>query len=562
MTRLPFARLTFFLLLLQTSCSQEAVEYRPDSEAGILAAHFEVELGGVVDVQQAAFAPWTGEEPWAEDVPEILQDRRPSLRVSTPSRIRLKLPASKQVRQLRTAVYCPKREKDLPIRAEVFWEDDAGLQSLGKVDLTSEANAWQDLVVEVPATGGDLIFSTRVSSPGLAERATAAVDWAKPWLQTEARGDAPDILLITLDTMRFDALKHAPYLSNLMGRGESWSRAYSPSNWTLPAYASLMTGLAPEEHGCGRGPFAPEATGSEEDRSFRQLGDSPTLAEALSLAGYATCMLHQNPLLEPWSGLDRGFDRYVRTADRAQAHRRYALEWWGGEMQRPKFLALHYMAPHLPYLPPDSYREGLASNPLEGMSVEDFFGEDRTPDERKEFFQLSAPEQDAVRAWYAAEVRAMDAAIGDLARELRRYSRELWILVHADHGEEHWDAGSFEHGHGFEDCIIHVPLAMVRMPHGPTGSHADPVPAHHLGTYLLEELGIEHALPPSALGSSPDADRRVRSSMPLYRSPTGGRLWDPAEGAWMDLPFDGSGSHGQPGVLDPQTIRHLAEMGY
>jgi len=121
---------------------------------------------------------------------------------------------------------------------------------------------------------------------------------------------------VSIDTLRQDALTDMPYLRGLMAEGWRWKEAYAPSNWTLPAMASLFTGLPAEEHGCGRGPFTTEATGVAEDRAFRALRGHPTVASFLAAQGYATAMWHQNPFLEAWSGLASGFSRYVRCADR------------------------------------------------------------------------------------------------------------------------------------------------------------------------------------------------------------------------------------------------------
>lgn len=73
----------------------------------------------------------------------------------------------------------------------------------------------------------------------------------------EQRTDsATNLLLITLDTVRADhlgaygyAAAQTPALDGLAARGTLFEDAYSPAPMTLPAHATLMTGLLPPEHG-------------------------------------------------------------------------------------------------------------------------------------------------------------------------------------------------------------------------------------------------------------------------------------------------------------------------
>ncbi|HET9425937.1 MAG TPA: alkaline phosphatase family protein, partial [Gemmatimonadaceae bacterium] len=61
---------------------------------------------------------------------------------------------------------------------------------------------------------------------------------------------APDVVLITLDTTRADAIgKNTPNLSALAAGAIRYTRAITPAPLTLPAHASMLTGLEPPEHG-------------------------------------------------------------------------------------------------------------------------------------------------------------------------------------------------------------------------------------------------------------------------------------------------------------------------
>ena len=67
---------------------------------------------------------------------------------------------------------------------------------------------------------------------------------------------------------------------------------------------------------------------------------------------------------------------------------------------------------------------------------------------------------DYVRSLYDEEILDTDAAFGQLLRALEK--RERWdntvLIITADHGEEFWDHGEFEHGHTLRSVVTQVPL--------------------------------------------------------------------------------------------------------
>ncbi|MGB0952384.1 MAG: sulfatase-like hydrolase/transferase [Planctomycetota bacterium] len=498
---------------------------------------------------------WYGKPAWSVDAPDLLGDTRASILCNTPAQFRIHLPASSQARRLTTAVRRAQVEKSGAIRCAVFWQSDAGLRELQAVVLPNGEDAWMEFRCDLPEEAGELIFTQLLEAPGLAEKPAGHVSWQEPMLQpiSSTMEGQPDVLLLSIDTLRADALEHMPYLQCLMAEGTSWSQAYAPSNWTLPSMASLFTGLSPAGHGCGRGPFAAEASGKAETRDFRGLGNAPTLAEAFLAHGYATAMFHQNPFLENWTGMQRGFLRYARSADRVAAQSASSLEWWAQNQGQARFLSLHFMAPHLPNGEVEA---------LDALHPEDFFSLDVTPDRRREFFDLAEADREAVRAAYRAAAMELDAELARLLPELKQASRDWRVVLYVDHGEEHWESGGFEHGFSFDDAVVRVPIAYL----GSTNTEAKVidtmVPAHHIGTYLLEQLEMEYGLPSSALGSATDADHTVQTAYPLYRNDSGGRRWDAKAGSWVTLPFTGKGSPGRPAEIDPWTAQRLAELGY
>jgi hypothetical protein len=109
-----------------------------------------------------------------------------------------------------------------------------------------------------------------------------------------------DILLIVADSLRYDSVHSGPIgLPYLERWSETWSAARAAGCWTLPATASLFTGLLPHEHGA-----------TAQSRRLRP--DVPTLAERLKTVGYSTHQITANIATTEIFGLERGFDEVVR----------------------------------------------------------------------------------------------------------------------------------------------------------------------------------------------------------------------------------------------------------
>ena len=106
-------------------------------------------------------------------------------------------------------------------------------------------------------------------------------------------------------------------LNELRDEAVRFERAASVAPWTLPAHASLFTGLYPWQHGThGRG-------------ALELTRDQPVLAELLRSLGYRTLCLSANAFLGPESGLIRGFDQAHVASWRAPYFRWRSLDRGG-----------------------------------------------------------------------------------------------------------------------------------------------------------------------------------------------------------------------------------------
>jgi arylsulfatase A-like enzyme len=141
-----------------------------------------------------------------------------------------------------------------------------------------------------------------------------------------ATPEAPNVLLVVLDTLRWDhvgaygAERPTPWLDSFAARATVFTHALSSSSWTLPAHATLFTGLHPRAHAAdlidGDGGTSLAALGRLEDiaRARPLSRDAVTLAELAARAGLETGAICANTAyLYRHYGLDQGFDTYVDT---------------------------------------------------------------------------------------------------------------------------------------------------------------------------------------------------------------------------------------------------------
>ncbi len=279
----------------------------------------------------------------------------------------------------------------------------------------------------------------------------------------------PNVLVISVDTLRPDHLSHNGYARNtspnidaLVARGAVFENAYSSAPWTLPSYASLFTGLLPADHRAGVVREREEAWGRDETPVGRTTdhlcADAPTLAEMLSAQGYQTAGLVCNPFLGAASGMARGFQQYTSYQYNSQNGVDLALEWIGGRTGSRWFLFLHVIDPHMPYAPPAGFDTRFAKQAIDELK------QPYPPD----LTALRAKEPDATTRqmlvdYYDGEIAFTDSQIGRLVEALDAQAllQNTLVVFHSDHGEEFWEHGSCDHGHTQYQELLHVPFALV-----------------------------------------------------------------------------------------------------
>lgn len=247
-----------------------------------------------------------------------------------------------------------------------------------------------------------------------------------------------DVLLIVIDTCRADHIQamgstrvQTPAFDSIAEEGVLFTRAYTPVPMTLPAHASMFTGLHPVRHGV-------------RDNFNAILPDEAnTLAERFQQAGYATGAAVGAIVLGRHTGIQQGFDTYDDVfSEEAFASGQPILERIADEVthaatrwletrpnDKPFFYFAHYYDPHLLYRPPEPFSIRYDGFP------------------------------------YRGEIAYADHAIGNLLAWLRDNQQydDTVVIITADHGEGLGDHKEQSHGMFLYQETTHVPLA-IKLP--------------------------------------------------------------------------------------------------
>jgi arylsulfatase A-like enzyme len=313
----------------------------------------------------------------------------------------------------------------------------------------------------------------------------------------------PDVLLVTVDTLRSDALepygspeKTSPNVARLADEGVVFGRAIAASAATAPSHATIFTSRWVRGHTVAyyNGPT--------------RLDDVSTLAETFKKNGYDTAAFVGNVMLHRRSGFDRGFNVYddelpAPEINRPEMFERLAPEtteravaWLGRPRQRPVFVWVHYQDPHGPYTPPAEHVERFkdvidtTESPL--PIIDGTMGTDGIP-AYQAIPGLLLPSE--YRARYLGEVSFFDSMFGVLMSSFdgRDNDREKIVLFTSDHGEAFGEAKVyFSHGHAKTPDQAHVPF-ILRAPGIDPGERTDPVAHVDIMPTLLDLAGLEKA---------------------------------------------------------------------
>jgi arylsulfatase A-like enzyme len=301
-------------------------------------------------------------------------------------------------------------------------------------------------------------------------------------------------LVVVVDALRADHLgcygyarPTSPAIDALALRGTRFTDAITPAPWTLPAMATVWTGLLPSVHGAMQ---ASDMHAWIADRAaFQPTGildpSRTTLAEVLAAHGLATAAFVGGSYPSAVFGMQQGFEEFVDEGLFGPRFQVDALwQWWDAARPARFFAYLHVMSVHSPWEPPAAdpramprgeqgvaIRAGLAEEALRWAAVDFDPGYAGTIDGgwetlaavRRGQRPLTPRDLTHLTALYDRGIRYTDHWIGEVVRGLaaRGLTESTVLVITADHGEELGDHGRLEHAHTFYDEVMRVPLVVV-----------------------------------------------------------------------------------------------------
>ncbi len=269
--------------------------------------------------------------------------------------------------------------------------------------------------------------------------------------KAEKVDERPNVLLITIDTLRADhlssygyPLKTSPVMDRLAEEGARFSSTYSAIPLTGPSHISLFTSRFPQEHGARVNGYA-----VAEDSKWLFL---PQILERFGYSNAA--FISAWPLTSRLTHLGRWFDVYDEDLKRKYQlfnSSRYAedvtppaVNWLENRPKEPFFLWVHYFDPHSPY----HLREGFEELEPSGHA-------DNRP------APLDDEMAERIRS-YDSEIAYADAHIGKLLGKIDELGlRDSTVVaLTSDHGESLGEHGYVGHGRSLSQGIVAIPLIM------------------------------------------------------------------------------------------------------
>jgi arylsulfatase A-like enzyme len=320
----------------------------------------------------------------------------------------------------------------------------------------------------------------------------------------------PNIVLLILDTARahsFSCYGYArettPNIDKIAQESVLFENAISTSPWTLPAHASIFTGMFPSRHKC------------HEKHKFLNR-NLPTLPDTLKNIGYRTIGISNNSWVSRNFGFDRGFDSFIKLwqiiqyeTDLADASARgidkykralslldkgnpfinfangiYGKYFWRrydygarrinkivgkllhDELARsgkPFFIFINYLDPHLIYKAPEPFFGMFLARNISkknALSInQDAWGY------MGGIIPMTEADFEVLRALYDAELFYLDYRIGEVYEFLKEKNLldNTLLIISSDHGESIGEHNLMDHQYCLYDTLLKVPL-IIRFP--------------------------------------------------------------------------------------------------
>lgn len=348
-------------------------------------------------------------------------------------------------------------------------------------------------------------------------------------------GRLPDVLLITVDTLRPDHLgiygysrPTSPHLDRWFSEGAVFTPAYATESFTAPSVVSILSGQYPQAHRV---------------RAFFQLLPRGTrlLTDFLPDSYQTAAFVSNCALTEEAMGMADRFDYYNDFVDEKEPYRLVyernarrttdtVLSWLkeGRDKSRPLFLWVHYIDPHGPYHSPADWQPTFTHQEHAPVNLE------RIPKWVREPSITDA--LDYVDR-YDEEIAFLDVHVGRLLESFAEdfHQNRSYVVFTADHGEtmmehEMW----FSHGYHVYEELIRVPL-MIRGPGIEPGVRSGPASGIDIVPTILGLAGVR--APATARGVDLRKSGSIEPDRIVFAEASfSGRHWQAAvgrDGKWL-----------------------------
>lgn len=323
------------------------------------------------------------------------------------------------------------------------------------------------------------------TSPGTTARLVSSYVRAA---DEKKRSDRPNVILISIDTLRADYVDPyrrlldrnrelpplSPNLDALAGQSTLYLDVQTVKSATFPALASLFTSLYPFQHLILMNGIP-----------FPEKGAN--MAKALFDNGYTTLAMNSTAYSLQMSGFQRSVN--TRHKDKALLARvMKELETIADDA--PFFLWVHFLGVHAGYTPPADVLQRIEPAPLgQGIKARNPWLCRITNGE----LQAGPDDIRHIRNCYAGELLQVDAWLGEIFARLKE--RGLWedslIMVFSDHGEDLYQHHRYFYHHPSPyQSSLHIPL-LVKEPGQKKGAVSRrPSSILDIAPTILETLGI------------------------------------------------------------------------
>lgn len=383
--------------------------------------------------------------------------------------------------------------------------------------------------------GSILLFVFLGLAWGLNGLSETAVSQAQP-IQADPT-DLPNIIFIVADALRGDHISASGYGrhttpnldSRIANQGIRFTDATTPSPWTYPTNAAMLTSHFPSSLDID---YA--------DMNSQIPADEMMLAEYLHDAGYTTAGFVAAYYVWEIFGFDQGFDTYIHTQSGTGAEQvnQLAINWldtFGSPTKdetSPLFLYLYYYDPHTPYDPPEPY-DTLYDSTYTGTLTAEVYGHGH-PVVGGEIVPTPRDIEHLI-ALYDGDISYWDFKLGEMLDHLESLGimDNSIVVFTSDHGQMFGEHGKWVHRNSLYEEVLRVPF-LLSYPGTLTAGTVITAPVHTLDITptILDLIGLpvpEHMVGQSlatlAEGGSLPENRPIFAEMDKITDPNHPAAW-------------------------------------